>query len=325
MNKDITNIEKWDNLRRVSLKVALLFAGQGAQTVGMGKDLYENFDIAKRLFNRAEEVLATPIKKICFEGPEEELKKTENTQPAVLLVSYICYKLIENEGFSFDTFAGFSLGEYSALTAAGIINFENALGLVRERGLIMEKAVPGGKGGMAAILGLTDEEVENICKEVDGVVVPANYNCPGQLVVSGEKEAVLKVASIAEERGAKRVVVLNVSGPFHSPLLKDASEEFRKVLDRINFNKTEKKVLSNVTATFHSYENIKEFLVKQMYSPVKWSRTIENLISLGYDTFVELGPGKVLTGFMRSIDKSKTALAIGSLESFKSALEVLKK
>lgn len=307
------------------MKIALLFAGQGSQTVGMGKDLYDNFKIAKELFDKAEDVLKTPIKKICFEGPDEELKKTENTQPAVLLLSYICYKLLESEGFTFDTFAGFSLGEYSALTAAGVININDALTLVRKRGLIMEKAVPEGKGGMAAVLGLSDEEVEKICNEVEGIVVPANYNCPGQLVISGEKEAVLKAADIAENRGAKRVVVLNVSGPFHSPLLENASKELKSVLDLINFNSLNgKKVLSNVTAETHSDSSIKEFLVKQMYSPVKWNKTIENLISAGYDTFIEVGPGKVLTGLMRSIDKSKAAYSVNNLESFKTVVEKLR-
>jgi len=308
------------------LKTALLFAGQGAQAAGMGKDLYDNFDIAKRIFDEAEKVLNSPIKKICFEGPEDELKKTENTQPSVLLLSYICYKLLENEGFKIDTFAGFSLGEYSALTAGGVININDALNLVRQRGLIMEKAVPEGKGGMAAVLGLSDEEVEKVCKDAGGVVVPANYNCPGQLVISGEKEAVAKAADLADERGAKRTVILNVSGPFHSPMLENASLELKNVLDNINFNKlSDTKVMSNVTADFHKDNEIKNLLVKQMHSPVLWRKCIENLINLGYDTFIELGPGRVLTGFMRSIDKTKKALSINNLDSFKSTIVELKK
>lgn len=320
------NTAQWVSLRRFDLKIALLFAGQGSQAVGMGKDLYDNFDIAKNLFDEAENKLNSPLKKICFEGPEEELKKTENTQPLVLLMSYICYKLLENEGFNFDTFAGFSLGEYSALTSAGVINFTDALSIVRERGLIMEKAVPSGKGAMAAILGLTDQQVEEICKEAGGVVVPANYNCPGQLVISGEKQAVEKAVELAEQKEAKKTVMLNVSGPFHSPLLKDAGASLGEVLNKFSFNKSaDKKVMSNVTAEYHLDNDIKEKLVKQMYSPVLWRKSVENLIKEGYDTFIELGPGRVLSGFMRSIDKTKKALFVNNADSLKNVITELKK
>lgn len=307
------------------MKGALLFSGQGAQYVGMGKDFYDNYDIAKKLFDLAESALKSPIKKNCFEGPDEELKKTENTQPAVLLISYISYKLLENEGFNFDTFSGFSLGEYSALTASGVIKIEDALKLVRDRGLIFEHAVPNGKGGMAAILGLEDNKVEDICNKVTGIVVPANYNCPGQLVISGEKEAVEKACNMADQAGAKRTVILNVSGPFHSPLLKDASVKLKDILDKVTFNPlNNKKVLSNVTANYHEDNKIKDLLVKQMYSPVRWRYSIEKLINEGYDTFIELGPGKVLTGFMRSINREKKALNIGDVDSLKKAIEILK-
>lgn len=308
------------------MKIALLFAGQGAQFVGMGKDLYDNYPLAKDLYDLAEDTLKAPIKSICFDGPEEELKKTENTQPAVLLHSYICYKLLQQEGITSDTFGGFSLGEYSALTAAGVIDLKDALLLVRKRGLIMEEAVPSGKGGMAAILGLEDKQVEEICEKVDGIVVPANYNCPGQLVISGEKESVIKACDIADnEYDAKRTVVLNVSGPFHSPLLKDASKELLKELDKIKFKSLNgNSVLSNESASFHSENEIKAQLVKQMYSPVRWNDSINLLISQGYDTFIELGPGRTLKGFMRSIDRSKKAINIGSKDSLLKALELLK-
>lgn len=307
------------------MKGALLFSGQGAQYVGMGKDYYENYDIAKKLFDLAESVLNTPLKKICFEGPEEELKKTENTQPAVLLISYISYKLLENEGFNFDAFSGFSLGEYSALTASGVIKIGDALKLVRDRGLIFEQAVPCGKGGMAAILGLEDNQVEDICKKIDGIVVPANYNCPGQLVISGEKEAVEKACDLADQAGAKRTVILNVSGPFHSPLLKDASYQLKEVLDKVDFNSiNNKKVLSNVTANYHEDSEVKDLLVKQMFTPVRWRYSIEKLINEGYDTFIELGPGKVLTGFMRSINREKKALSISDVVTLKKTIEILK-
>lgn len=308
------------------MKTTLLFSGQGAQAVGMGKDLYENFAIAKECFDEAESILNTPFKKICFEGPDEDLRKTENTQPAVLIVSYILAKLLENEGITIDAFAGFSLGEYSALTASGVIDFNAAIKLVQQRGLIMEKAVPNGKGGMAAILGLEDEQVEEVCRNTDGIVVPANYNCPMQLVISGEKEAVEKACALADEKGAMRSVILNVSGPFHSPLLKDASTELKSVLDGINFNPlNNKKVMSNVTADYHTEGNIKDLLKQQMYSPVKWTDSIRKLISDGYDTFIEVGPGRVLTGFMRSIDRTPQAISIRDAKSLEQALETLKK
>lgn len=307
------------------MKIAVLFAGQGAQYVEMGKDLYDNFDLAKKYYDLAESILNAPIKKICFDGPEEELKKTENTQPAVLLHSYICSMLLKNEGIKYDTFSGFSLGEYSALTASGVIKLEDALMLVKKRGLIIEEAVPSGKGGMAAILGLEDKQVEEICEKIEGIVVPANYNSPGQLVISGEKDAVEKACDLADEMEAKRTVILNVSGPFHSPLLKDASEKLKGVLDGIDFNLlSENKVLSNVTAGFHKDNEIKDLLVQQMYSPVKWRESIENLIDQGYDTFIEVGPGRVLSGFMRSIDKLKTALNVSNIESLKKTLDTLK-
>lgn len=308
------------------MKTALLFAGQGSQYVGMGKDLYDAYPIAKKYYDQAEDILKTPIKEICFNGPEDKLKATENTQPAILLISYVVYKILESEGLVSDTFAGFSLGEYSALTSAGIIKFEDAIKLVRDRGLIMDEAVKGIDGGMAAILGLEDEQVEEICSKVEGLVVPANYNCPGQLVISGEKSAVEKACDLAESMDAKRTVILNVSGPFHSPLLEKASENLKKVLDKIAFLPMgSKKILSNVTANYHVEAQIKEEVVRQMYSPVRWRKIIENLISEGYDTFIEIGPGKTLSGFMKSIDRSKTALNSGNVETIQKTLENIKK
>ena len=189
----------------------------------------------------------------------------------------------------------------------------------------MDRTVKTIKGGMAAILGLEDSIVEDICRKVGGVIVPANYNCPGQLVISGEMESIEKACKMAEEMDAKKTVILNVSGPFHSPLLESAGEELKKVLDSINFNKIgDKKILSNVTASYYNDNEIKSLLVKQMYSPVRWRMTIENLIKDGYDTFIELGPGKTLSGFMRSIDKTKTSLNVGNIESLNKTLEFLK-
>ncbi len=307
------------------MKTALLFSGQGAQYVGMGKDLFDNFKTAKELFEMADDTLNYSISKICFDGPDTELMKTENTQPAVLLISYIAYKVLSENGVNSDTFAGFSLGEYSALTAAGIIDIKDALKLVRERGKIIESTVPAGKGGMAAILGLDDAHVEDICKRAGGVVVPVNYNCPGQLVISGEKESVLKACDIAEAEDAKRTVVLSVSGPFHSPLLQPGGDKLNTVLQKIVFNTAvTNRVYSNVTAGIHDPNTIKDLLVKQMYSPVLWSKIIGSMIAVGFDTFIECGPGKTLRGFMRSIDKTKKALNVENTESFNAVIEAFK-
>lgn len=307
------------------MKTAVLFAGQGAQFVGMGKDLYDNFDIARECFDKAEDILKTPLKTICFEGPDEKLKMTENTQPAILLMSYICYKLLEKSGVKFDAYAGFSLGEYSALTAAGVIKFEDGIKLVRERGLIMDRAVAGVNGGMAAVLGLEDEMIEDICKKAGGIIVPANYNCPGQLVISGEKDAIERACKLAEEAGAKKVVVLNVSGPFHSPLLEKAGKDLENTLANFNFEKLNgRSIVSNVTAEFHKEGEIKGMLVRQMYSPVRWRKTIENLINEGYTRFIEVGPGKTLSGFMRSINKEMASYNVSSVETFNKTIENLK-
>ena len=297
-------------------KKAFLFSGQGAQFVGMGKDLYDNFDIAKKYFDEAENILNKPIKKIIFEGPEETLKQTENTQPAVMLMSYIAYKILESEGITADAFAGFSLGEYSALTAAGILSFEDGMKIIKARGLIMDEQSKKVDGAMAAIIGLEPEQIEEICKKAGGTIVPANYNSPSQTVVSGERAAVEKACALADEAEAMKTVMLNVSGPFHSPLLEPAADKLRAALDTVKFNPIGNvKILSNVTADYHSDAALKDMLVKQMYSPVRWTKTIEKLAADGCETFIEVGPGKTLTGLMKQIDRSKKAYAGGTLDA----------
>ena len=297
-------------------KKAFLFSGQGAQFVGMGKDLYDNFDIAKKYFDEAENILNKPIKKIIFEGPEETLKQTENTQPAVMLMSYIAYKILENEGITADAFAGFSLGEYSALTAAGILSFEDGMKIIKARGFIMDEQSRKVDGAMAAIIGLEPEQIEEICKKAGGTIVPANYNSPSQTVVSGERAAVEKACALADEAEAMKTVMLNVSGPFHSPLLEPAADKLRAALDTVKFNPIGSvKILSNVTADYHNDAALKDMLVKQMYSPVRWTKTIEKLAADGCETFIEVGPGKTLTGLMKQIDRSKKAYAGGTLDA----------
>lgn len=307
------------------MKIAALFTGQGSQYIGMGKDLYDNYPLVKFRMDKTSEILGCNIEKICFEGPEEDLKKTENTQPAIYMISFICYRLLENAGVKFDAYAGFSLGEYSALAASGRLTYEDGVKLVQERGIIMERAVPAGTGAMAAVLGLEDSVVENICTKVkSGIVVPANYNCPGQLVISGEKAAVEQACALATEAGAKRAVALNVSGPFHSPLLKDASNQLKEKLDALTFQEGTAPVYSNVTALPHNQETVKDMLVKQMYSPVQWRKTIENLLAEGFDTFVEVGPGKTLAGFVRKIDRNATIYSVNNVESFEATVKALK-
>ncbi|MCG8570195.1 MAG: ACP S-malonyltransferase, partial [Spirochaetes bacterium] len=221
--------------------------------------------------------------------------------------------------------AGFSLGEYTALSAAGHFDFETGVQLVRERGLIMDQAVVGIAGGMAAILGLDDEIVEDVCQQTDGIVVPVNYNCPGQLVISGEKKAVENACKLAEEKGAMRTVILNVSGPFHSPLLQKGSEKLKEYLSELRFTDSQSvKVVANVTADYYPQTGVKDILVKQMHSPVQWRKSMELLIKEGYQRFIEVGPGKTLRGFMRSIDRKQKVFNVNSVDSLEKTIIDLK-
>ncbi|WP_026487227.1 ACP S-malonyltransferase [Caldanaerobius polysaccharolyticus] len=311
-------------------KVAFIYAGQGAQYAGMGKDLYQNYKEAAKIFEIANESIGFDIARLCFEGPDEELMKTENTQPAVLTMSIACLKVLESRGFSPDVAAGLSLGEYSALVNAGALRFEDAVPLVKLRGKLMQETVPLGKGGMAAIIGLTNEAVVDTCKEASayGVVEPANFNCPGQITIAGEIKALEKAIEIAKEKGAKRAIMLPVSAPFHCSMLKPAGEKLEEALDKIEFSDLKLPVISNVNARYiMDKSEIKNLLVRQVYSSVLWEATIERMIQDGVDVFVELGPGKTLSGFIKKIDKTKMSLHVedmGSLEETLKALEDLK-
>lgn len=304
-------------------KTAFVFPGQGAQAIGMGKDAYDAFDSIKQIFQKADEALGIDLSSIIFEGPEEALKQTANTQPALLTVSVAYLKLLENSGLKADYVAGHSLGEYSALVAAGVMSFEDAVRTVRARGLYMEQAVPSGQGAMAAVLGAEREDLANLCASItaEGTAVElANVNCPGQIVVSGTAMGVQAVVERGKETGAKRVIPLEVSGPFHSSLMKPAAQQLAGKLAEAELKDAAIPVIANVTAQeVTAASAIRELLEKQVYSPVLWEDSIRYLIGQGVDTFVEIGSGTVLSGLIKKIDRNVRVISVNSI----SALETL--
>lgn len=306
-------------------KIAFVFAGQGAQYVGMGKDLAMNISSSKDIFDEADKALGFEISKLCFDGSKEELNKTENTQPAILTTSIAALKALEERGIKPDITAGLSLGEYSALVCSGVFNFSDAVKLVKKRGRFMQEAVPEGIGSMTAVLGLGSKEVREICLQVSshGIVEPANFNCPGQIVIGGEIEAVKIASEIAKEKGAK-VIPLSVSAPFHTSMLKSASEKLQEELKAIELGEIEVPVITNVTADYINDKNeIKDFLRRQVMSSVLWEDTIRKMLEAGVDTFVEIGPGKVLSGFIKKIDRKVTTINIEDTKTLEKALEIL--
>ncbi len=287
--------------------IAFVFPGQGSQFVGMGKALYEQFPEARVVFEEAEDELGQSLRELCFRGPEAELNRTENTQPAVLTVSIAALRVLQQQGGLKATWvAGHSLGEYSALVCAGALGLANAVRVVRERGRLMQEAVPQGEGSMAAILGLDVAAVHQVCKEVaDGeVVAPANLNGGGQVVISGARGAVQRALRLAQDRGAKRVVELTVSAPFHSMLMQPAAEGLREVLEGIEVRPLSVGVVTNVEASLNDdAERVKALLVEQVVEPVRWEESVKALKELGCRCTIELGPGKVLSGLIRRIDR----------------------
>jgi [acyl-carrier-protein] S-malonyltransferase len=306
------------------LKTALLFAGQGAQTVGMGKDLAENFPAARALFDRANSVLGYDLAKICFEGPETELTKTENAQPGIYLVSWIAFQLLKERApqLKFEAAAGLSLGEFTALAAAGVMSFEDGLKIVRQRGRFMQEACEASPGAMAAIIGLDEAPTREVCAEA-GVQL-ANLNCPGQLVISGEKSGIEKACELAKARGAKRALPLTVAGAYHSPLMASAQPKLRAALAEIPLNLPAVPVISNVTAgPHHTAGEIHTKLVEQVTSSVRWEESMRYLIAQGFTRFIELGPGNALSGFMKRIDKSVTMLNVSNAATLASTAAAL--
>ena len=288
---------------------SVIFPGQGSQLVGMGKDFFEKYDIVKNLFKEADDVLRLNLSKIILDGPKEELDLTCNTQPAIFLHSTILAKLLGNH-FQPEMVAGHSLGEISALTAAGVLAFEDGLKLVSKRALAMQAACEAEPSTMAAILGLENEVVEGVCEKVEGIVVAANYNCPGQLVISGTVDAINDACELLKEAGARRALVLPVGGAFHSPLMEPARAELAKAIETTTFNTPNCPVYQNFTASAVTDPNeIKENLVAQLTAPVRWTQTMHQMIADGVSGFTEVGPGKVLQGLVKKVDRQMPAEA----------------
>lgn len=300
------------------MKRAFIFPGQASQFVGMGKDLYEQFDPAKKYFNLANEILDRDLKQICFEGPEEELKQTYNTQPAIFVHSVIIFELLKDKNILPEGAAGHSLGEYSALVAAGSLSFEDGLRLVKIRSELMYRAGKEKPGTMAALIGLTPEQVYELCENLkgDGIIQPANFNSPGQIAISGEVDVIRKAIEAAKDMGARKAVELVVSGAFHSPLMESAQEGLKDALEQTAFNDANVPLYPNVSANpIQNKNQIRDMLYEQLSKPVLWQKSMENMIKDGYDKFYEIGPGKVLKGLLKRIDRPVPCIEIGTIQN----------
>lgn len=302
-------------------KIAFIFPGQGAQYIGMAKDFYEQFEESRAIFKKASQVLNLDMESLCFEE-NELLDQTEYTQAAMVTASVAILTEIEKRGIRPDVTAGLSLGEYCALVASKAMSFEDAVKVVRQRGILMQNTVPLGKGAMAAVLGMKAEEIETVCEQFEGVQI-ANYNCPGQIVITGKSEQIEEASKALKEAGARRVLPLKVSGPFHSEMLKPAGESLGEVLSEVEVNTPVIPYVSNTTAAYVTKkEEIKPLLERQVYSSVRWQQGIEAMLEDGVDTFIEIGPGKTLTGFMRKINRKVKAINIEKVEDLKKLEEV---
>lgn len=304
-------------------KTAFIFPGQGAQYVGMGQDFYENIPASRKVIDTASKMTGLDIPAICFEE-NDKINITEYTQIAMLSVSAAILEAMRERGLESQVNAGLSLGEYGALLASRVLTMEDAFAVVRKRGIYMQEAVPTG-GAMSAVLGGDAPMIEKVCRETEGIVSIANYNCPGQIVITGEADAVARAGEALKAAGAKRIMPLKVSGPFHSQMLTGAGEKLKEVLEQVKIQDFTVPYVTNVTAEYVTdTAQVKDLLVRQVSSPVKWQQSVEQMIARGVDTFVEIGPGKTLTGFMRKIDRSVKALNVQKLEDLEQVMEELK-
>ncbi len=312
------------------MKIGYIFPGQGTQVVGMGKDIYDNYEEAKSVYKEIDRALNESIEELTYNIDQEDLNQTKNTQIAIYSMSMSIVEILNKNGIKPQAAAGLSLGEYSALTCANSLSLEDGAKIVRVRGKLMQDLAPKGNWSMAAIIGLEDSKVEEVCEKVsNGFVKAVNYNCPGQVVVSGEKEAVLQAMEYAKELGAKRAIELKTSGPFHTEKLKEASDELRKELEKIKFDNSKIPVIKNLDGTPYKHsDDMVEILSNHVINPVRFRKSIETMLSLGIDTFVEIGPGKTLSGFVKKVCKEKEVEAnvfnIENVESLQNALETLK-
>jgi [acyl-carrier-protein] S-malonyltransferase len=308
------------------MKKALIFPGQGAQYPGMGRELFENHSEAREVFEEADRTLGFSVSSLCFNGPEEELKITENTQPAILTVSIAAYRVLEAKGLRYDMLAGHSLGEYSALVAAGALKFSDAVALVRRRGRYMQEAVPAGVGAMAALLGIELSTVLSVCERAaqGQVVAPANLNSQTQIVIAGHQEAVERAVTLAKESGAKRAVMLQVSAPFHCSLLKPAEDRLGPELDSCTFCDPRCPVVTNVDAKpVTRADDARDALKRQVSRPVRWQESLQGMLNEGVNTFVEIGPGKVLSGLVRAAEKTAVTFNVEDEKSLENAFNGL--
>ena len=308
------------------MKRAFLFPGQGAQIVGMGKDIYERYDEAKKIYDEASKISGMDVKKLCFEGPEEELNQTENTQIAILTTSLAILEVLKAKGIKADIATGLSLGEYGALIYAGIISFEDGIKLIQKRGYYMGNMIPNEKFSMAAVIGLDSKKIEEVCKQIaqeDKFIVVANYNCSVQTVISGEENAIDEAMKVLKEAGAKRIIKLNTSGPFHTIKLEKAKQAYEKELENIKFNMNNSvKVIKNIDGTYYNEnDNIKEILANHIISPVRFDKAIKLMEKEKVEEYIEIGPGRTLTGFIKKENREANTFNINSLESLEKFFE----
>lgn len=307
------------------MKRAFLFPGQGAQIVGMGKEICEKYEVANQIYEKASQITGKDIKKLCFEGPEEELNQTENTQIAILTTSLAMLEVLTKNGIEADIAVGLSLGEYAALVYAGILNLEDAIHLIQKRGYYMGNLLPKEEYAMAAVIGLASEKIENVCKKMQEegkFVVPANYNCCIQTAISGESNAIDEAMGKLKEAGAKKVIKLKTGGPFHTEKLEEAKKAYEKELEKVDFKIGDRKVIKNLDGNYYDEkDNVKEILANHIVSPVRFDKAIERMKEEGIEEYVEIGPGKVLTGFIKKDNKEAITYNINNLETLENYLK----